>query len=204
MSRKTKALEFANAGYDIQITGRHIAVTDSMKDYAMEKASKIERIMNRIIDIAVIMDIQKLQHRVELILKAGNLRLTSHASSTDMYASIDKAVGKLEHQVQRYKSKMQDHHAINHADLQMLVNVISPLTEEEFEVEQINREASLFKPHEVVKQEMQEVHTLSYESAIMKMEFSNDPVLIFKNQANQKLTILYRRPEGNYGVIEPC
>jgi putative sigma-54 modulation protein len=204
MSRKEKALEFANAGYDIQITGRHIAVTDSMKDYAMDKLAKIDRFMNRIIDIAVIMDIQKLDHRVELILKAGNLKLTSRASSTDMYVSIDKAINKLEHQIQRYKSKMQDHHAKNHADLQMMVNVIRPL-EEEWEEDILDQQQTdLFKPHEVVKQEVQEVSTFTYEAAIMKMEFSNDPFVIFKNQANHKLTILYRRKDGNYGIIEPC
>jgi putative sigma-54 modulation protein len=207
MNRKAKALEFANAGYNIQITGRHIEVTDSMKDYAMEKLSKIERFMNRIIDVAVIVDIQKLDHRVEMILKAGNLKLTSSASSTDMYASIDKAVNKLEHQILRYKSKMQDHHLKNNVDknnvdLQMLVNVIRPLDEEEFE-ETDHQNVDLFKPHQVVDQEMRQVSTLNYEAAIMKMEFSNDPFLIFKNQANQKLTILYRREDGNYGIIEP-
>lgn len=204
MNRKEKALEFANIGYNVQITGRHIEVTDSMKDYAMDKLAKIERFMNRIIDITVIMDIQKLDHRVELILKAGNLKLTSQASSTDMYASIDRAVSKLEHQILRYKSKIQDHHNKNHSDLQMLIHVIRPLDEEDVE-EEINHQtaAELFKPHEVVKQEIQHVKTLSYESAIMKMEFSNDPFLIFKNQANHKLMILYRREDGNYGIIEP-
>lgn len=110
MNRKEKALEFADTEYHLHITGRHIEVTDAMKDYALEKLSKIERIMDRIIDINVIMDIQKLDHHVEIILKAGSLKITSSASSTDMYASIDQAIKKLETQVLHYKSKANDHH----------------------------------------------------------------------------------------------
>ena len=114
MNRKEKTLEFENSTYNIQTTGRHVEITEAMKDYAIEKVSKIERFTNRIIDVNVIMDIQKLDHRVEIILKTGNIHLTSGASSTDMYVSIDQAVDKMEAQVLRQKSKMQDHHAKGH------------------------------------------------------------------------------------------
>ena len=110
MNRKDKALEFADTEYHLHVTGRHVEITDAMKDYALEKLSKVERIMDRIIDVNVIMDIQKLDHHVEIILKAGNTKITSNASSTDMYASIDQAVKKLEAQVLHYKSKINDHH----------------------------------------------------------------------------------------------
>lgn len=60
MNRKEKALEFVNEGYNIQVTGRHVEVTDSMKDYAMEKLSKLDRFSDQIIDVNVIMEIQNL------------------------------------------------------------------------------------------------------------------------------------------------
>lgn len=207
MNRKAKALEFTDVGYNIQITGRHVQVTDSMKDYAMDKISKIERFMNRIIDVNVIMDIQKLEHRVEIILKAGNMKITSKAVSTDMYVSIDQAVDKLEAQILRYKSKIQDHHAKGHADLNMTVNVLSPQEiEEDLDVEEENgkeQEFNRFKPHRVVKQETLALKTLTYDEAIMKMELSGDMFMVFKNEADQKLKIIYRREDENYGIIEP-
>jgi putative sigma-54 modulation protein len=208
MNRKTKALEFIDAEYHIHITGRHIEITDSMKDYALEKISKIERFMNRIIDVNVIMDIQKLQHRVEIILKAGSFKITSQASSTDMYVSIDKAIDKLEAQILRYKSKIQDHHAKGHADLNMTVNVVRrpSETEEIFDLEEQfldDQAVKSLKPHQIVKQETLPLKILNCDEAIMKMELSDDMFLIFKDEADQKLKIIYRRKDDNYGIIEP-
>lgn len=206
MNRKAKALEFANTAYNIQITGRHVEVTDPMKDYAIEKISKIERFMNRIIDVNVIMDIQKMEHRVEIILKAGNTKITSKASSTDMYISIDQAVNKLESQILRYKSKLQNHHAKGHAVLDMTVDVLSPERTEEIGIEgEMNQdqETDAFQVHRVVKQETRPLKILTYEEAIMKMELSGDMFMIFKNEADQKLKVIYRRKDGNYGIIEP-
>ena len=207
MNRKNKALEFADTAYNIQITGRHLEVTDSMKTYALDKISKIERFMNRIIDINVIMDIQRMNHCVEIILKAGSTRITSKASSTDMYVSIDQAIDKLEAQIRRYKSKLQDHHAKGHAILNMTVNVLSPQEIEEDlgldeEMNQ-NQNSVRFKPHRVVKQETLPLKTLTYDEAIMKMELSGDPFMVFKNEEDQKLKIIYRHENENYGIIEP-
>jgi ribosome hibernation promoting factor len=207
MNRKTKTVELASGTYDIQVTGRHVEITDSMKDYAIEKISRIERFINRIIDVNVIMDIQKLDHRVEIILKFGNIKISSKASSTDMYVSIDQAVDKLEAQVLRYKSKLQDHHAKGHHVLNMQVDVVSPLEIEEdlgISEESMNgEEITKFKPHKLVKQETRPLKTLTYEEALMKMDLSKDSFLIFKNEADQKLKVIYRRSDGNFGIIEP-
>mgnify|MGYP001282502783 CR=1 FL=1 len=205
MNRKAKALEFAEAAYNIQITGRHIEITDSMKEYAIEKISKIERFMNRIIDVSVIMDIQRLDHRVEIILKAGNTKITSKASSADMYASIDRAADKLQAQILRYKSKLQDHHAKGHAILNMTVNVLNPKEiEEDFEDGDLNdHEFARFKPHRVIKQESRPLKILTYDEAVMKMELSGDDFILFKNEEDQKLKVIYRRKDENYGIIEP-
>ncbi len=209
MTRKDKAVTFVDEAYNIAITGRHVEVTESMKDYAIEKISKIEKFMNRIIDVTVIMDIQRIDHKVEIIIKAGNIKITSQAVSTDMYASIDKAVARLEAQILRYKSKIQDHHAKGRAVIDMNVNVIRrPFTpEEELEMEldeeQASRAEELLKPHEVVMQEKFPLRTLNMGEAVMKMELSQDSFLIFKNEEDMKLKVIYRRRDGNYGIIEP-
>jgi ribosome hibernation promoting factor len=208
MNRKAKALEFVDAGYDIQVTGRNIEITEGMKAHAMDKLSKIERFTNRITDVNVIMDMQKkINNSVEIVLKAGAFKITSKACTTDMYVSIDQAVDKLEAQIRRYKSKIQDYHAKGHADLAMTVNVVSPLEiEEELEIEEGDENHELinrFKPHQVVKQESRPLKTLTVDEAIVKMELSGDPFMIFKNEADQKLKVIYRRKDENYGIIEP-
>jgi len=206
MNRKAKALEFADAAYNVQITGRHLQITDAIKDYTIEKVSKIERFMNRIIDVNVIIDIQKLDHRVEIILKAGHVKIRSLASSTDMYVSIDQAVHKLEAQLLRYKSKLQDHHAKGHAVPDMPVSVWGREEMEDqvhIDDEVFKDQENRFRPHHLVKQEKRPLKTLSYEEAIMKMELSGDAFMIFKHESEGRLKIIYRRQDENYGIIEP-
>src|SRR5690349_1363235 len=111
MSRKSKAAEFVEETYNISVTGRHVMVTEAMKDYAIEKASKIEKFSDRIIDMLITMDVHKLEHRVDIVLKVNDIKIKSHAITGDMYASIDLAVHKIQTQLLRYKDKLQDHQA---------------------------------------------------------------------------------------------
>lgn len=209
MSRKTKALEFAQEGYNITLTGRHLQVTEPMKDYAMEKVSKIERFTDRIIDVNIIMDIQRFEHRAEIILKIGNLKIVGSGNSDNMYVSIDQAVQRITEQLLKYKSKLQDYHAKGLPDIEMNVNVVRPARQdvvevnEEIEDENYRRLESKYRPHSIVKQEKRPLKILNWEEAIMKMELSNDVFLVFVNEQDRKLNIIYRRDNGDYGIIEP-
>lgn len=203
MSRKEKALQFADEGYgcNIQITGRHVQVTDAMKSYALDKTSKIERFSDRIIDINIILDIQKLEHKAEIIIKVGPTIIAGTGTSDDMYISIDKAVAKIETQLKKYKSRLHDHHARVIPSVEMNVNVIRVPTPEE-ELEDIEYVEEKF-PHEIVKKETLPLKMLRLDEAVMKMELSGDPFLLFKCEEDQKLKVIYRRDDGDFGVIEP-
>jgi putative sigma-54 modulation protein len=210
MNRKTKALEFVDAGYNVSVTGRNFQVTEAMKDYAIEKISKLDRFHSRIIDVNVIMDVQKLDHKVDIVMKVDQIKIKSHASSSDMYASIDMAVNKLDNQLRRYKEKINDHHAKGVKVVYMNVNVIrAPELDELFEVndeiesETTNRKIDGYRPHEIVGKKTLPQKVLTLDEAIMKMELSGDPFLIFRSEQNMKLNVIYRRKDGNYGIIEP-
>lgn len=209
MKGKAKAAEFLGEGYQIQVTGRDVLVTEAMKSYAMEKVSKIERFSSRIIDVQITMDVQKLEHRVDIVLKVDHVKIKAQAASNDMYASIDKAVDKIERQLYRYKTRLQEHtaKALNVVDLK--VNVLKRPEEEELldinmEIEEEN-EKDLYKnyvPHQIVSEETKPLKTLTQEEAVMKMELSGDAFLIYRAEESRKLRVIYRRKDGNFGVIE--
>lgn len=212
MKRKEKIAEFANEGYTISVTGRHVLVTDAMKDYVIEKISKMERYSSRILEFVVTMDIQKLEHRVDIVAKVNHLTIRSSASCDDMYVSIDQAVDKLETQFLKYKDKLQDHQhrALSYVD--MNVNVIKPIRDgdlseinEEIDDENKRYLEQKYKPHHIVAQETHPLKTLDYDEAVLKMELSGDAFLVFRCLEDQelKLKIIYRRSDGNYGILEP-
>lgn len=210
MSHKDKLETFVDEGYRVAVTGRHVLVTDAMKDYATEKISKLERFSPRLIDVNVTMDVQKLDHKVDIVMRYNNIKIVSHAVTYDMYASIDLAIDKLARQIRRYKNKIQDHHAKGVRSVDMNVQVVRPPTDEELnevnqDIETANAQDMInqYRPHLVVAQDKLPLKTLNLNEAIMKMELSGNVFLIYRSEEDHKVKIIYRRSDNNYGVIEP-
>lgn len=209
MSRKSKIAEQFE-GYEITITGRHILVTDGMKSYAVEKIGKINRFTDRIIDVLVTMDIQKLEHRVDISMKVDHIKIKAQARSENMYTSIDKAVAKIEAQLLKYKKRIQEHQAKGLTSVDMNVNVFrrDPLMELEEVNEDIEEETrrqieDKYRPSEIVKTETRPLKILTIDEAIMKMELSGDVFMIFRNEEDNKIKVIYRRGDEAFGIIEP-
>lgn len=206
MSRKSKAAEFVEEGYTINVTGRNLLVTSAMKDYALEKLGKIERFSDRIIDVALTMDIQKLDHRVDIVMKVDHMVIKSEATSEDMYASIDKATDKLQRRLIKYRQRIQEHIAKKLAVVDMKVNVlhVGDIDEvnDEIESETSRRLIDSYRPHQVVSQEVHPMKFLTTGEAVMKMDLTGDSFLIFRCEEDRKIKVMYRRRDGNYGVIQ--
>jgi putative sigma-54 modulation protein len=179
-----------------------------MKDYALEKISKIERFHPHILDIQVTMDIQKLEHTVTIFIHFNHMKIKVHASSNDMYTSIDRATEKLRKQIRRWKDKIQDHHAKSRSVVDMQVNVLQRPYDE---LEEFNgdiaasskaKEQAMSWPPKVIGTSTRPLKDLTKEEAVMKIELSGDQFLIYRDEASRRLHILYRRKDGNYGLIQ--
>jgi len=95
---------------DIEITARHIEVTDKVKDYARRKLEKMEPEFSQVQSIHVILDVQKYLHVAEIIVQARNhIRVEATEKSEDMYASIDVALDRIEKRLRKSVDKMQQH-----------------------------------------------------------------------------------------------
>ena len=94
----------------IDITGRHVDVTESMRDYAEKRLGKLHDEFPRLDSVHVILDIQKYMHIAEVIVHARrHIRLEAKESSENMYASIDQVVDKIEKQLRRSIDKRHEH-----------------------------------------------------------------------------------------------
>lgn len=209
MVDRAKFIEEDALGYRIDILGRNVYVTEAMKNYAFEKLSKIDRFHNHVLDMHVTLDIQKVEHTVTIVLHFSHTKIKVSASSTDMYASIDKAVDKLQAQLRRWKGKIQDHHkkAVSVVDLE--VNVLgrpyNPIDEinEAIESENQRKEVEEYRPPKVIGTDRRPLKLLTTDEAIMKMELSGDAFLLFRGEEDRRLKVIYRRSDGNYGILVP-
>lgn len=203
-SHKTQVKEkFANEDYPIKVIGRHIDVTEPMKTYAVEKLQKIKRFGGRVIDATIVMDVAKLSHHVDFIINVNNILIKVSGQSENMYASIDFAIERLEGKLRRYHDRLKDHHAKEAHKIEMNVNIVRPTDEEKINdlIEEENFKASQ-KQHEIVSTKKQSLSSLTEDGALMEIELSGDNFLVYRSVEAQKLKVIYKRNDGNYGIIE--
>jgi putative sigma-54 modulation protein len=201
--------KFDNQEYTINIIGKNIEITSPIRDYVEEKIQKIEELSTDIIDIKVRLDVQKLNHAVDILMKFSHFRVSVHANTENMYSAIDKAFERLSTKLRRWKDRIQDHHAKGISVTEMEVNV---LEHAQHEIEEINQDiidannASLeseYSRPKVIKKKKLPLKMLTIEEAVMKMELSNDNFKVYRSEEDQKLKVIYRRRDGSYGIISP-
>lgn len=93
----------------LSITGHHIEVTDSMRNYVTEKFTKLNRHFDQVIDVHVILEVEKLAQKAEATVQVNGAKLFAEATEEDMYAAIDALIDKLDRQVLKHKDKTQSH-----------------------------------------------------------------------------------------------
>ena len=93
----------------LEITGHHIDVTDSMNAYVREKVGRVTRHFDRVINIHVILEVQKGRHRAEASLHVSGNHIFAEAQADDMYSAIDLLADKLDRQIVKHKEKTKDH-----------------------------------------------------------------------------------------------
>ncbi|MBS0619910.1 MAG: ribosome-associated translation inhibitor RaiA [Verrucomicrobia bacterium] len=209
MVDKKKFAEEEALGYQIDVIGRNFQVTEPIRKHVWDKISKIERFHSHIMYMHITLEIHKMENACTIIAKFDHFKVKSHASSSDMYASIDRAIDRLQKLLSRYKSRIQDYHQKRASHSEMQINVLQrPFIDTEeanaaIEEENKVREMQTLRPPEIVGKETKPLKTLRVDEAVMKMDLSGDHFLIFRAEEDQRIKVLYRRTDGHYGLVQP-
>ena len=94
----------------IDITGHHLKITTALKDYVEKKFERLTRHFDHVLNIHVVLTVEKLIHRAEASLQVSGNKIFADASNEDMYAAVDSLVDKLDRQIVKHKEKLKDHH----------------------------------------------------------------------------------------------
>ena len=94
----------------INITGHHVELTDSMREYAKEKISRLERHFDHVTNVHIILTVEKKQQKAEAKMHLSGAEVFAEATNEDMYAAIDALADKLDRQIIKHKEKLKDHH----------------------------------------------------------------------------------------------
>jgi len=203
-----KLSKFEGQEYNLSIVGKHFQITDAIHNYVFDKLSKIEKITDQIIDVHVTLDAQKLEQSCSILMNFIHFQIKVSASTGDIYSAIDKASDRAITLIRKYKTKLQSRRFKDLTTVDIHVNVIEPLKDE---IKAINddiiaanalEEEEKTKMHSVVAKDTMPLKTLTQEEAVIKMEISDDPFLIFRSEEDQKMKVIYRRADSNYGLVQ--
>ena len=106
---------------NLKLTGNHVEITDAMREYVISKIGKITRHFDHVIDVSVILSVEKLKQKAEANVHVRGKDIFVETDSEDMYASIDNLIDKLDRQILRHKEKnleRRNHGALKDQDLE--------------------------------------------------------------------------------------
>ncbi|MDI7247662.1 MAG: ribosome-associated translation inhibitor RaiA [Bacillota bacterium] len=181
---------------EITVKGKNVEVTKPLRDYAEKKVRKIQRFFEGdMIDAQVTMGIEKGLHIVEVTMQINGLLLRGEEKTGDMYASLDGAVDKIERQIRKYKTRIN----------RRLRQIGAHLVEAAFTPEGVGaaEQAEEAEEAHIVRTKRFAMKPMSVQEAVMQMELLGHDFYVFSNAETEEVNVVYRRKDGNYGLIEP-
>ena len=172
---------------DIKVFGKNLEVTDALRDYAEKKVGKIAKFFAQPPTALVTLSIERGIHVVDITISINGLLLRGEEKSGDMYSSVDGAVEKIERQIHKYKTKIN-------RKIREEYRIISPIPAGTVEV--------TAEP-KIVRTKRFAIKPMSAEEAVMQMELLGHDFFVFFNPDLEEVNVVYKRKDGNYGLIEP-
>lgn len=184
----------------VSITGRHVELTEPLKNYVHEKLQHLSHSFDQLVDVHVVLSVEKFRQRCEVNMQANGINIHGTHETEDMYASIDGVVDKLNRQLKRYRSKLRKHESQHGQRKGREIKVSHRVLDLAHEKDELAEDHA----HSVVDHEQIEALPMSVDEAVMQLELNeSQSVFFFTNVDTDSLNALYRRRDGTLSWIEP-
>jgi putative sigma-54 modulation protein len=206
----------------VRITGRHLEITDDVRNLIEKKLSRIDKYTERVQGIEIILERDnRYQHRTELFVKDGPISVTAKTKDPDLLKAIDMLIDKTERQLKKKWDKMRGNTkqkgkvakripaeevladsgdgdvAVAAAPRTRVRKAVATRSKRALPVEVEKLDLHVFPPEKI------EAESMSIEHAAEELFFRDENFLCFRSESGGKLLVLYRRKDGNFGILEP-
>lgn len=174
-----------------EYTGRHVEVTPTLRAHVEEHFDKLNHLFDgNSRNAQVIIEVDKGRHRAEIIVKWHNEVLTATTIADDMYKSLSQTIDKIEKQALKLKSKIID----KHQKVQKVSTVDATEGTEEIPAP---------SAPEIIESTNYPVKPMTDEEAVLRLNEQENQFLVFRNADTERISVIYKRKDGNYGLIQP-
>jgi putative sigma-54 modulation protein len=171
---------------NVLVRGRNVEVTNALKEYVEKRVGKLSKFLDDVNEATVIMTVEGDSHKVEVTVPYNGVILRGEEATGDMYSSIDLITDKLEKQIEKYKGKLARRRSSN--GQKAAVDV---------------RAQDESDGPKVVKTKRFAIKPMPVDEAVMQMNLLGHSFFVFSNAETEQVNVVYKRKDGNYGLIEP-
>lgn len=176
----------------VAVTFRHMEPSTALRDYATEKVVKVKKYLEDPIECHVVLSVEKHRHAAEVTIVADGFKINGQETTADMYSAIDIAVDKIEKQIKKHRDRLRERP----------VREAGEAAPEELPAE-AGPEAEAGTPPRIIRAETYRAKPMHPEEALLELEAGGDDFIVFTNAESERISVLYRRKDGTYGLIEP-
>lgn len=175
----------------IIISGKKLELTDGIKTAIEDKLGKLERYLNPETEVKVTVSAKKATQKIEVtIIPISGPIIRAEDSEENLYAAIDVVYDKLKKQIRRYKNKLQDKHQSKDESIRFQVG------------EEIEEDDDESLDIVIERRKKFDMKPMSPEEAVLQMELIEHGFYMFRNIDSDEISIVYKREDGGYGLIE--
>jgi len=175
----------------VTVTFRHTEPMESLRAYAEEKVAKTKKYFDAPLEAHIVLSVEKFRHIADVTLNVDGGRIKAVEETEDMYSAIDKVMDKIELQVKKRMSKIRDHRPEGQKGEGI------PVEEEAEDTPALSRDEP------VIEMEKLEAKPMDPEEAVMQLNLLDQDFLVFRNAKSKEINVLYKKGDGNLGLIEP-
>ncbi len=192
---------------DIHVSGKNIELGDALQLHVTERLEEgVRKYFDRGAEAAVTFTRERNQIECDLTTHlASGVFLAAHGEGGDAYGAFDVSLEKLEKRIRRYKRRLKDHHTNGKPPLpaeKASYYLLEPLKEEAEDDDDSPFEGD---PNPVIVAESEtSLREMTVGAAVMQLDLSEQPAIVFKNAAHGRINVVYRRRDGHIGWIDPA
>lgn len=178
----------------VVVVGKNIDVTPALREYSEKKIAKLSKFFQQRedVEVSVVLSVEHDMHIAEITYQLGGLILRGEGRTKDLYASIDAASDRIERQVRKYKTRIQKRVHLSPRFGDGLANGAAPEVEQATDLSE-----------RVVRTKRFPLKPMDVDEAIMQMELLGHDFFVFANAGTEEVNVVYKRKDGQYGLIEP-
>jgi putative sigma-54 modulation protein len=180
---------------NISVTFRHMPVSESLKQHAIEKVGHINKFFDETVEAHIVFSMDRYLHKADVNLSTHGMLIRAEELSSDMYNSIDRATDKIEKQIKRYHSRLIEHRPRNGKQRKLRLQLLES-------AHVTGNESASTLPPTIVETKEFTARPMMLDEAVMQMDLLHNDILVFLNVKTEQMNILYRKNDNKYGLIE--